>query len=113
MTTPNDKVNTAQVKHDVSELFFALAWPKQLSNNPTRYLHTQQPRTRVSQQQPQSYKETAAALHGLQKGKDARFPTLSPQCTILHVIAGENYTDQKMEKGTDSQFMHEGKRHNQ
>ena len=113
MITPNDKVNTSQVKHDDSELFLALAWPKQLSNNPTRYLHTHQPRTRVSQQQPQSYKEMAASLHGLQKGKEAIFPTLIPQHTILHAIARENYTDQKMEKGTDSQFRHESKRHSQ
>ena len=54
-----------------------------------------------------------AALHSLQKGKEAKFPALSPQHTILHAIAGENYTNQKMEKGTDSQFRREGKRHSQ
>ena len=55
----------------------------------------------------------AAALQGLQKGKETRFPTLSPHHTILHAIAGENYTDPKKEKGADSQFRREGKRHSQ
>ena len=31
VTTPNEKVNTDQVKKDDLELFLALAWPKQLS----------------------------------------------------------------------------------
>ena len=53
------------------------------------------------------------ALHGMQKGKEARFPTLSPHHMILHAIAGENYTNQKIEKGIDSQFRREGKRHSQ
>ena len=82
----------------------ALAWPKKLSSNPKRYLHTQQPKEVLAYTAIQNKGKT---IHSPQMGKNQNFqhgqgktqptnveinnqPTsMSPQHTIPNVNAGE------------------------
>ena len=109
VTTPNEKVNLAQVKQDDSDLFLALAWPKQLSNNPKRCLQPQQPRSNPKLWEDNSPKltmTTMATLHSPKIGekydsqtwtkeKHKHRPQLIRRTSMnLHTIDGEKTDSQ-------------------
>ena len=64
VTTPNEKVNTAQVRQDDSELFMPLAWPKQLSGTQKMIAFTVTNNIRENHNKPQFQGKKNNQSHG-------------------------------------------------